>query len=79
MTWNIWHVKNRWLRAALMWLAVALLAALCLVAAPIAIVVLAVIGAASGVRELFRTLRGGEWQEIFRVAWAALTAKDQPA
>lgn len=77
--WNIWRIKNRWLRAAFMWAVVFGVAAICLAVAPIAIVVLAVVGAAAGLRELFRALRSGEWREIFSVAWAAMTGKDEPA
>jgi hypothetical protein len=80
MTWNIWRIKNRWLRAAFMWLVAAALAALCLAVAPIAIAVLAVIGAASGLAGFFRSFRDGasEWRDIFGTAWAAMTGQDAP-
>jgi hypothetical protein len=81
---TIWSIKNRWLRATVTWLVVIGCAVLCLIVAPIALVVLAIIGMASGVAGFFRGMHreiregAGEWRAFCRTAWAAMTGKDAP-
>ena len=80
---TIWSIKNRWLRAAVAWLAfIAGCAALVPVLAGLA-VWSAVTGAAREVRDactaFIRGIRDTVGDGVGAAAWAAMTGKDEPA
>lgn len=75
-TWNIWSIKNRWLRAAVAWPLVFFGGVALAVVFVAAAVVLGVIGAGKGAYHEVRQLWLPGWGEIGRMAWRAMTAKE---
>lgn len=74
--WNIWRIKNRWLRA----FAVALIGTPYLIAAALLVAVLSVvIGAGEGLAKawsIFRSEQDGK--VIYRNYWRAITMREAP-
>ncbi len=75
-TFNIWRIKNRWLRAGVAWVVVIGIAAFL----AFAFAVTAIIGAIRGLWEGPVEFIDGfdEWRDLGGNAWAAMTAKDAP-
>jgi hypothetical protein len=79
---SIWSIKNRWLRAAVAWLAL-IAGCVALVPTLAALAVWSVVsGAAREVRDACTAFIGGVRDTasggVATAAWAALTAKDEP-
>lgn len=72
MTWNIWKIRNRYLRAAVAWLLAGLAGVVVLVALPFVLVACAVAGAG----ELVRAMRSDDWGWIRATFWRAATGKE---
>lgn len=77
--WNIWRIKNRWLRAAVAWpLAIVTVVTLAVVGL-VMIIVFAARGVWDGFVDVFDAKERADWALVFHAAWAALTGKDEPA
>lgn len=80
--WNIWRIKNRWLRAAVAWPGVILTAIGVLIFIAFGTVYFAVVGAGRRVADAYADGFGAaerkEWASVISTAWAAMTAKDEP-
>jgi hypothetical protein len=80
--WNIWHIKNRWLRAVVAWPMVAITAVAMLIVIAGATILFALKGAwdavADGYSDGFGVSDRKEWAGIVRAAWCAITAQDEP-
>lgn len=81
-SWNIWHIKNRWIRAAVALPLVAGTAVMMLAVVVSATVIFALRGAwdavADGYSDGFGVSDRKEWAGIVRAAWRAITAQDEP-
>jgi hypothetical protein len=77
--WNIWRIKNRWLRAAVAWPFAIGCAAVMAALALVLIVVFAVKGVWDGLADVFDAKERADWAQVFHAAWAALTGRDEPA
>ena len=74
MTWNIWNIKSKALRAIVAWLFAGLGAVIVLAALVPALVWLAIAGAIGGLRELWGN---SAWRtEVFAPWWRAATGKE---
>ena len=80
--WNIWHIKNRWLRAVIALPLVAGTAMMMLAVIVGATILFALKGAwdavADGYSDGFGVSDRKEWAGIVRAAWRAITAQDEP-
>ena len=80
MTWNIWTIKSRTLRAIVAWLFAALAAVVVLVALPFALVFILIGGAYQGVRGAVdgtaAAWRSYEWRELAGMWKRAATGKE---
>jgi hypothetical protein len=75
--YNVWKIKNRWLRAGVAWVA----AALCIVGLPFAVVIDAlavIIVSIVGEAKFYCRDTWADIKHTARYAWAAMTAKDIP-
>ena len=73
MTWNIWNIKSRTLRAIVAWLFAALAAVVVLVALVPALVWLAVTGVVTGLRYAWND---NDWRELAGYWRKAATGKE---
>ena len=73
--WNIWDIKNRWLRATVAWPLFIGMAVVFVAVLPIATVQFALKGAWEAVADGYTDgFRG--WRPIMKASWAAMTAQD---
>lgn len=75
--WNIWNIKNRWVRAIIAWLLVLALLPLAIVGLSILCLLFTLVGAYRGIKDEFQDAfspRG--WVELAAIMWRAMTARE---
>jgi hypothetical protein len=75
-SWNIWRVRQRWLRVLVAWAMLLVMLALAAAALVPLVLIFVFVGAYRGIRAEFADAFDDDWRPIWAAAWRALSGKE---